>query len=221
MRRLIERLDQAVDIETLMGYEGQTAALYFEVFPRLIRAEGIVMQGRSRRPPRDPVNAALSFGYSLLTRLMENAVLTVGLDPWVGCLHQARPGLPALVLDLIEEFRPLLVDALVLRLFNWRQLKKSDFYQPEAWKEAEAILAREDENWESVAESADPRPAIYLGESGRQQLIQTFYTKLEEQVWFPPAQTTLSFRQALEYQVRQTAQFFAGERTVWESFALR
>lgn len=83
--------------------------------------------GRSRRPPRDPVNAVLSFLYTLLTHDCRSALESVGLDPTVGFLHQDRPGRPSLALDLVEEFRPVLADRLALSLFNRRQLAAKDF----------------------------------------------------------------------------------------------
>ena len=117
------------DLELLRGMEGSAAERYFSVFDALIRNEeaGFRFSGRSRRPPMDPVNALLSFAYTLLGNEMESALESVGLDPAVGFLHRDRPGRASLALDLLEEFRAFLGDRLVLSLLNLKQLKPGDF----------------------------------------------------------------------------------------------
>lgn len=117
------------DVETLRGAEGEAASLYFGVFDVLIRSPDAQMRfhGRSRRPPLDPVNALLSFLYTLLTHDCRSAAESVGLDPAVGFLHRDRPGRPSLALDLMEELRPVLADRLALSLVNRRQLRARDF----------------------------------------------------------------------------------------------
>lgn len=113
----------------MRGLEGEAAQRYFAVFDHLIRVDhpAIRFAGRSRRPPRDIVNALLSFLYTLLTHDCRSALETVGLDPAVGFLHRDRPGRPSLALDLSEEFRPLLGDRLALSLINRRQIGEKDF----------------------------------------------------------------------------------------------
>jgi CRISP-associated protein Cas1 len=121
------RTAQSVDV--LRGLEGDAASRYFAVFGRLVRSPDSEIQfnGRSRRPPLDPVNAVLSFLYALLTHDCRSALEGVGLDPAVGFLHRDRPGRPSLALDLMEELRPALADRVTLSLFNRRQLRASDF----------------------------------------------------------------------------------------------
>lgn len=116
-------------LEQLRGMEGEAASLYFGAFDALIRAPDPQMRfrGRSRRPPLDPVNALLSFLYTLLTHDCRSAAESVGLDPAVGFLHRDRPGRPSLALDLMEELRPILADRLALSLINRRQLRVADF----------------------------------------------------------------------------------------------
>lgn len=118
-----------LDVEALRGAEGEAAHGYFSVFGSLIRVSDAEMQfnGRSRRPPRDAVNAVLSFIYVLLTHDCRSAAEAVGLDPAVGFLHRDRPGRPSLALDLMEELRPVLADRLALSLINRRQLRPRDF----------------------------------------------------------------------------------------------
>lgn len=114
---------------TLRGLEGEAARLYFSHFDTLIRVSEPAMRfkGRSRRPPLDPVNALLSFLYTLLTHDCRSALESVGLDPAVGFLHRDRPGRPSLALDLMEEMRPILADRLALSLINRRQVGPKDF----------------------------------------------------------------------------------------------
>jgi CRISPR-associated protein Cas1 len=129
LRRIIERLSNETAQDVLRGLEGEAAQTYFGVFDSLIRVDDPMLRfnGRNRRPPTDAVNALLSFLYTLLTHDCRSALETVGLDPAVGFLHRDRPGRPSLALDLLEEFRPLLADRLVLSLINRRQINKQDF----------------------------------------------------------------------------------------------
>lgn len=117
------------ETDVIRGIEGEGARAYYEVFDDLIRDEdgAFAFTGRSRRPPLDPVNALLSFLYTLLVHDCRSALETVGLDPAVGYLHRERPGRPSLALDLMEELRPVLADRLVLSLINRRQLRGRDF----------------------------------------------------------------------------------------------
>jgi CRISPR-associated protein Cas1 len=116
-------------LDMLRGDEGEAASVYFGVFDTLIRSPDPEMRfnGRSRRPPLDPVNALLSFLYTLLVHDCRSAAESVGLDPAVGFLHRDRPGRPSLALDLMEELRPVLADRLALSLLNRRQLGARDF----------------------------------------------------------------------------------------------
>lgn len=125
--RRVERADATV--EALRGSEGEAANLYFAVFGHLVRSPdpGMAFRSRSRRPPLDPVNAVLSFLYTLLAHDCRSACEGVGLDPAVGFLHRDRPGRPSFALDLMEELRAPLADRLALSLINRRQLRERDF----------------------------------------------------------------------------------------------
>ncbi|WP_173932954.1 type I-C CRISPR-associated endonuclease Cas1c [Chelativorans sp. Marseille-P2723] len=130
MARIVRRVGLGNDpAEFLRGTEGEAANLYFSVFGHLLRSPDASLRfgGRSRRPPLDPVNALLSFLYTLLTHDCRSASESVGLDPAVGFLHRDRPGRPSLALDLMEELRPVLADRLALSLINRRQLREKDF----------------------------------------------------------------------------------------------
>lgn len=118
-------------VDTIRGIEGEGTKQYFSMMNHLIKVDSteFSFQNRNKRPPRDPVNALLSFGYSILTNDCVGAVEGVGLDPQIGFLHTLRPGRPALALDLMEEFRFTLVDRVVLNLINRRQISPADFTQ--------------------------------------------------------------------------------------------
>lgn len=135
-------LGRATSLDTLRGIEGDAAAAYFAAFPHLLvnHDPAIVITGRSRRPPLDPVNALLSFLYSLLMHDCRSALESCGLDPQCGFLHRDRPGRPSLALDLMEEFRSFLADRVALTLFNRRQLTSSDFRT----EESGAVLLKDD-----------------------------------------------------------------------------
>jgi CRISPR-associated protein Cas1 len=125
----LAHVGRAQDMNELRGHEGIAAKDYFEALPALIKQqkEGFRFEGRNRRPPRDPVNALLSFTYALLLHDCVAALTAAGLDPNVGFLHVDRPGKPSLALDLMEEFRPALADRLVLSLINRRQVQPGGF----------------------------------------------------------------------------------------------
>ncbi|KAB3529676.1 type I-C CRISPR-associated endonuclease Cas1 [Alkaliphilus pronyensis] len=130
----MKQLDNIKNIYELLGLEGEAAKCYYGVFNELItdNQNGLVFTGRSRRPPKDEVNALLSFFYTLLAHDVEAALETVGLDPQVGFYHQERPGRASLALDMMEELRPYLVDRFVVTLINNRQVTKQDFLQKES-----------------------------------------------------------------------------------------
>lgn len=127
--RSLQRLETVGDVETIRGIEGEAARHYFEAFGLLVRGDrqAFTPDGRTRRPPRDRMNALLSFLYGLLRSECSSGLEGVGLDPQVGFLHTLRPGRPSLALDLMEELRPVLADRLALTLVNRRQLTSDDF----------------------------------------------------------------------------------------------
>lgn len=131
----ITTVKNADSLEKLRGIEGDAASDYFGVFNNFIVAqkEGFTFNGRNRRPPKDNVNAMLSFCYSLLTHEVQSALESVGLDPYVGFMHADRPGRPSLALDLMEELRPYMADRLVLTLINRRQISSKGFLNQEGF----------------------------------------------------------------------------------------
>ncbi|WP_315043035.1 type I-C CRISPR-associated endonuclease Cas1c [Faucicola mancuniensis] len=122
----LNRVIQTQNNAELLGREGELASEYFAVFPHFIRHADFDFAKRTRNPPTDPVNALLSFAYTLMTHECRSALETVGLDPNSGFFHQLRAGRPSLALDMVEEFRPM-IDRFVLSLINKKQLGKKDF----------------------------------------------------------------------------------------------
>ena len=129
LKELLPRMIEETSLDRLRGLEGAGATLYFGAFDQLILGEKPLFsfQTRNRRPPLDPVNAMLSFAYSLLTHDCASALESVGLDAYVGFLHRDRPGRTSLALDLMEELRPCMADRFVLTLINNRVIHKKDF----------------------------------------------------------------------------------------------
>jgi CRISPR-associated endonuclease Cas1 len=126
---LLRRVETQSELDTLRGLEGAAAAAYFACWPALLRGRAVRLgfPGRNRRPPGDPLNAALSYAYAVLTGECATAALAAGLDPTEGFLHAARAGRPALALDLLEPFRPAVADATVLFVFNTGELDVAAF----------------------------------------------------------------------------------------------
>ncbi len=142
LKNSMEYIRNSSSIEQLRGYEGEAASVYFGVFDELIlqQKKDFVFSGRNKRPPLDPVNAMLSFVYTLLTNMISSALETVGLDPYVGYMHTDRPGRTSLSLDLIEELRSVLADRFVLSLVNKKIVTIRDF----TYKENGAVLMNDD-----------------------------------------------------------------------------
>ncbi len=212
LRRLVQKTSACDSIDSLMGVEGAGAAAYFGCFPHLLRSADMTFAGRSRRPPRDPVNVLLSLGYTLLANVIQTQVHVAGLDPYLGCLHGVEYGRPSLVLDLMEEFRPLLVDALVFTLVNKRIIQATDFFRP-------------DEKEPAAYDFADPESAregypILLAHTGMKKFITHFEARLNQKVLYLPRGQRLRYRDICLEQVRCLVRRLEGEAP-YESFTSR
>ncbi len=218
VRQAITGAATATSVMSLRGYEGAGAAAYFRGFPGLISNSDFYFAGRNRRPPKDPVNACLSFGYALLCSTVESAVLRAGLDPMLGGLHEVAHGRPSLVLDLMEEWRPVLVDSLVLGLLNRKELMLTDFEDPTTQDQvAKALLGVEEVE---TAEDTNLQ-AVYLGATGRKILIRSYLKKLRTKFVHPQKGTSMTWLQAIEFQARNAASFFAGKEPHYSPFKAR
>jgi CRISPR-associated protein Cas1 len=195
----IEDLARADNCDSVRGHEGDGARVYFEVFPRLIRParrEGFPMNGRSRRPPLDPVNCLLSFTYGMLRNDCIAALTAAGLDPDVGYLHADRPGRPGLALDLMEEFRTLVADRLVLSLINRQQITPDQFATRDGG-------------------------AVELTESGRKALVQGYVARKRDEVKHPLTDTTARVSQLPFLQAKILARCLRGDSETYLPCILR
>jgi len=216
MRRMLRAVESAPDSDVLRGLEGQASAAYFGVFGRCIRNPRFSFRGRTRRPPRDPVNALLSFGYTMLAVGVEAAVLRAGLDPMLGAFHTPDYGRPSLVLDLMEEFRPVMVDPLALRLVNRREVAPEDFEQPP--DEVEAAWA---DGPDAPGKDSGPAPAVWLGESGRHVFFRAWGRRLRETHFYEQRSQTLTLEEIIQQQVYHLARVIRGEQPAYQPFVVR
>lgn len=179
IQEALEAIPRKTLLSGLLGLEGSASAAYFRGYRRLFDAQWR-FEDRNRRPPRDPVNVLLSFGYTLLVQITTGAVQAVGLDPYVGFLHEVAYNRPALALDLAEEFRPV-VDGVVLWCCRGGQLTLQDFTPGTA-----------------------ERPVI-LSEAGQRRFIQAFEQRLDQRFMHPLRQMQYPLRQCIQEQARQVA----------------
>jgi CRISPR-associated protein Cas1 len=203
LKRASEDALTATSIEELLGIEGAAASQYFQQFNGMVKVEddlpGLEMPGkapqqrslnfnfntRNRRPPTDPVNAMLSLAYSMLSKDCTLAVLAVGFDPYLGFYHQPRFGRPALGLDLMEEFRPLIAESTVLSCINNRVVTENDFVRA--------------------------GQAVNLTAPGRKRFFQTYEQRMSSLITHPLFDYKVSYRRALELQARLLAKTLTGE----------
>jgi CRISPR-associated protein Cas1 len=190
--------ERASDLSDLLGIEGTAAALYFEYFDSMLKqrdAWTFDWRGRNRRPPRDPVNALLSLGYSMLAKELTGVCHAVGLDPFLGFMHQPRYGRPALALDLMEEFRPLTADSVAVSLINRGEIAPEDFLR-----------------------SAN---GTFLNDRGRKTFWEAWFRRLDTEVTHPEFQYKMPYRRMFEVQARQLWRFVRGEAPAYHAFTTR
>lgn len=194
----LRSLPYAANLDVLRGIEGDAARAYFAAFDRLIREDRDVfrMLGRTRRPPRDPINAILSFIYALLVGDCTAAAEGAGLDPQVGFLHSLRPGRPALGLDLMEELRAVLADRLALTLINRRQIRGGDF---------------EDR----------PGGAVSLTERGRKEVVVAYQKRKQDEVFHPAIERKVPIGLVPHVQARLLARHLRGDLEQYVPFLYR
>ncbi len=205
MRQMAERAERAQSLEELLGIEGNAARIYFGEFAGMIKTEEedtaateqfrFDFAGRNRRPPRDAVNALLSLAYSLLSKDLTIACYAVGFDPYLGFYHQPRFGRPALALDLMEPFRPLIADSAVLSAINTRMVTPRDFVQA--------------------------GPGVALTANGRKSFFRAYELRMDTLVTHPLFEYRVSYRRLLEIQARLLARVLEGEIAEYPVFVTR
>jgi CRISP-associated protein Cas1 len=189
--------------ESLLGIEGIAARLYFESFRRMLKVDGgegsnqmrFDFEGRNRRPPRDPVNALLSLAYSLLAKDLTITLSSVGFDPYLGFYHRPRYGRAALALDVMEEFRPIVADSIVINAINTGVVRPYDF----------------------VSRGG----SVFLAEHGRVRFLRAYERRMDELVTHPVFGYRISYRRVLEVQARLLGRFLAGEIPEYPGFLTR
>ncbi|WP_420632372.1 CRISPR-associated endonuclease Cas1 [Candidatus Leptofilum sp.] len=188
--------NQKSSIANLMGIEGSAARAYFRIY-RQAFGEQWNFHKRTRRPPKDPVNALLSLGYSFLTQAMMTALEAAGLDPYLGYFHSEKYGRPTLALDLVEEFRTPIVDSLVLSLLNHRLLKEKDF------------------------EFGSASEGVRLTTRGFRVFLRKYSEKLESKIKSRKLGRSISYRKLFEVQARHLARTITNQDNQYKPFRSR
>lgn len=194
---MLGRVSQAKSLDSLRGYEGKAGAFYFGALRELLEQD-LGFKRRAYYPPPDPVNALLSFGYTLLLKDVMAAVQVVGLDPYLGFFHVIEYGRPSLALDMMEEFRPVIVDTLVLGIINNRQLTRDDFTQ-----------------------TGDEKRPVIMTERGCQLFIQCYEERVNSEVIYPLDGQNTTYRRSFERQVRQLARVIRGEKKRYQAMVVK
>lgn len=211
LKRCVARAQQAASAQTLLGIEGTAARIYFRHFAGMLKPGdepldplnalgqpprfSFDFRGRNRRPPRDPVNALLSLAYALLSKDLTIVAASVGFDPYLGFFHLPRPGRPALSLDLMEPFRPLIADSVVLSAINNRMVYPEHFY--EAGR------------------------GVTMTDAGRKALFRAYEQRMDQLVTHPLFDYRVSYRRLLEIQTRLLARVVSGELETYPVFVTR
>ena len=203
VKQAVERIKKAENaaratgsLNQLRGHEGDGSAAYFGVFQHLLKADGFSFAKRVRRPPTDPVNALLSFGYTLLSNDLITAVTLVGFDPYIGYLHAEKYGRPSLALDLMEEFRPVIVDALVLACVNKKILTLADF---------------------TATEAGTSR----LTDEGRRTFLQQYEHRRKTEFTHAVLEQKMTYQQAFEQQARLLAHTLHGANDTYAPLLMK
>jgi CRISPR-associated protein Cas1 len=196
MSLLMHRIEGARNADELLGFEGAAAQRYFDAFADMLNVgTGFEVTGRNRRPPTDPVNALLSFGYAMLAKEALAAAVSVGFEPGLGVYHRVRPGRPSLALDLMEEFRPLIVDSTVLTAINNRELRTSHFNRR--------------------------GKAVVLTDDGRRTFIGAIERRMRSTIQHPTFGYEVTYRRALNVQARLLARTIQGDIPSYPPFCTR
>jgi CRISPR-associated protein Cas1 len=197
LAKLASDAEEASSSECLLGIEGAAAETYFSRFDNLLKAEdsGFSFENRNRRPPKDPVNAVLSYLYGILVKDLFVTLLAVGFDPYLGFYHRPRYGRPALALDMMEEFRPLIADSVAITLFNNKELSTKDFIKTGA--------------------------GVSLTPEGKKALVGGYERRMETEITHPIFGYKVSYRRVLEVQARLLARVISGEIKEYPPFCTR
>ena len=200
LRSIEADLPRTDNMDMLRGMEGLSARIYFSAFPLLIRNRDFTFNGRNRRPPRDPVNALLSFIYTLLTNEVLSAIKAMGLDPYLGSLHDISYGRPSLACDLVEEYRAFLGDRFVLGLINRKVIRPDDFvFRPDA-----------PSSYRDEEEMKNRRPVLMKPAVCR-TFVNAYEAMMARTVYCPKPGKKLSYRGLILHQVRSFGKYLTDD----------
>lgn len=207
MAARIQQVQSAQNLDELRGIEGMAANHYFSLFKHLLKSPREGRWGfydRNYYPPKDPINALLSFGYTILLNEVTAACQQIGLDPYLGCLHAINYGRPSMALDILEEFRPVIVDSLVLDLVNHGRLQPKDFVLGGA----------------SKTNSAN-KDGVYMTPKARTTFLAAFEGRICQTVQHSETQQQLNFRQILQKQTQQVARIIQEKQAAYQPYVWR
>ena len=210
LRLLRDKLNQARDVDEVRGIEGRGSAIYFEGFSKGLLSDTIEFQKRVRRPPTDPVNALLSLGYTFLFNELMGACSMIGFDPYLGVLHALEYGRPSLPLDLMEEWRPVIIDTLVLSLLNLKVIGTNDFH-------FSGSRAHRDQGEQ---EDGSDLP-VRLTSDGMRKFITQYERKMIQKVKHHITGTHLQYRDCIREQIRHFARYVRGDDPSYQPISFR
>lgn len=217
MNDMARRAGLSRDLEELRGMEGQAAKEYFGLMRRLLRppSEGGSwnFDRRAYYPPPDPVNALLSFVYSLVLRDVTSACELIGLDPYLGFFHVIDYGRPSMALDLMEEFRPIVADSVVLEAVNRPFVSLVDFEQVD-------LTEKEEERDPNIAPRATTQ-ATYLAASGREKVIALYENRVNDESMYQYQGQQVTYRYIFQMQAQAMARLILGEASEYLPFTVR
>ncbi len=219
LKQTLTALSRADNIASIRGYEGYGARSYFSVFRQALNPEWAVFNGRSLNPPGDNVNSVLSFLYTLIFYRVDAALEAVGLDPYVGYLHQLNYGKPALAFDLVEEFRVPLGDMLAVSLFNLGILSQGNFDDCDFSEDGDFPIPL-DEN-ESTPSETPVKRGVLLTKEGLRKVITHFEKKLDKPFFYSPLGKRITYKKLFFEQARHFRRVLSGEEREYHPFQIK
>ena len=199
LSELVKKATNSRDLNELMGIEGLAARIYFSNFSKLLKKTDnkpdFNFIDRNRRPPKDPINAILSYLYALLAKDMTITATEVGFDPYLGFLHKPKYGKPALALDLMEEFRPIICDSVAISVLNNNEIDAGDFIKR--------------------------GNAVAFNPNGKKKIIGAYERRLDDLIIHPLFKYSISYRRIFEVQTRLLSRFISGEIKQYPIFTTR
>jgi CRISPR-associated protein Cas1 len=197
LAKLSQEAERATSMQSLLGIEGAAGKAYFSKFGEMLKVgrESFSFEGRNKRPPRDPVNSTLSYLYGILVKELFSTLLAAGFDPYLGFYHQPRYGRPALALDMMEEFRPIIADSVAFKLFNKKELMDEDFIKTGI--------------------------GISLTAEAKRKVVSGYEQRMQTEIVHPIFGYKVSYRRVLEIQARLLSRVLSGELSEYPAFIIR